>query len=143
MTAPVMTGLRADHVSVALGSTLALRDVSLGVPQGWTAIVGPNGAGKSTLLRALAGLQAPDSGEVCLNGRSLARMPSRERALQIAWLAQQGEASGELTVREVVHLGRLPALGLFGAPTVADEARVETAMRDAECSAWQQRRLHE
>ena len=138
-----MTGLRAQRVSVALGTTQALRDVSLTVPPGWTAIVGPNGAGKSTLLRALAGLQAPDSGEVLLNDRSLAHTPPRQRAMQIAWLAQQGEASGELTVRELVHLGRLPALGLFTAPTADDEARVDEAMRDAECSAWQLRRLLE
>jgi len=138
-----MTSLCARSVSVALGSTQALRDVTLTVPEDWTAIVGPNGAGKSTLLRSLAGLQVPDAGEVLLNGRSLAHTPPRQRATQIAWLAQQGDASGELTVRELVHLGRLPVLGLFAAPTADDEARVDRAMADAECSAWQQRRLHE
>ena len=138
-----MSGLRADRISVMLGSTPALRDVTLAAPPGWTAIVGPNGAGKSTLLRALAGLQRLDSGQVRLDGQALAAIPARERAQRIAWLAQQGGASGELTVREVVHLGRLPALGLFGAPGPDDEARVERAMREAECSAWQQRRLHE
>ena len=138
-----MTSLRADAVSVALGSTQALRDASLAVPAGWTAIVGPNGAGKSTLLRALAGLQVPDSGAVWLDDRTLVQTPPRERAQQIAWLAQQGEAGGELTVRELVHLGRLPVLGLFTAPTADDEARVDQAMRDAECSPWQQRRLPE
>ena len=138
-----MTSLRARGVSVALGSTQALCDVSLEVPVGWTAIVGPNGAGKSTLLRVFAGLQVPDAGQVTLNDRGLALTPPRERATQIAWLAQQAEASGELTVREVVHLGRLPALGLFTAPGADDEARVDRAMADAGCSARRQRRLHE
>jgi len=138
-----MTRLLARGVSVALGSTQALRDVSLAVQPGWTAIVGPNGAGKSTLLRVLAGLQPPDTGEVRLNGEPLAQWPVRARAMQVAWLAQQGETSGELTVREVVHLGRLPKLGLFTAPTAQDEARVDQAMLDAECTPWQQRRLHE
>jgi iron complex transport system ATP-binding protein len=138
-----VTGLRAEGISVTLGSTPALRDVSLVAPPGWTAIVGPNGAGKSTLLRVLAGLQRVDAGEVRLDGQALAAIPARARAQRIAWLAQQGGASGELTVREVVHLGRLPALGLFTAPGAADEARVDRAMADAECSAWQQRRLHE
>jgi iron complex transport system ATP-binding protein len=138
-----MSGLRVEHVSVALGSTQALRDVSLALVPGWTAIVGPNGAGKSTLLRVLAGLQPVDAGTVLLDDRPLAALRARERAQRIAWLAQQAEAGGELTVRELVHLGRLPRLGLFTAPSAADEARVDAAMRDAECSAWQQRRLHE
>ena len=138
-----MTALQARGVSVALGSTQALAGVSLSVAPGWTAIVGPNGAGKSTLLRVLAGLQRPDAGEVLLHGKPLAQWPVRERAMQMAWLAQQGEASGELTVRELVHLGRLPGLGLFTAPSAHDEARVDQAMHDAECTPWQQRRLHE
>ena len=138
-----MSALQVQGVSVALGSTQALRNVSISVRPGWTAIVGPNGAGKSTLLKVLAGLQVPDAGTAQLNGRSLAQWPPRERATLIAWLAQQGETSGELTVREVVHLGRLPSLGLFTAPGPQDEARVDQALADAECTPWQHRRLHE
>ena len=107
-----------------LGATLALNDVTFAPVSGWTVIVGPNGAGKSTLLRALAGLQAPDSGTVALNARALHEWPARARGTRIAWLAQQSEASGELTVREVVQLGRLPHLGLFTAPRAADDAAV-------------------
>ena len=135
--------LSARSVSVALGRTQALSNVSLSLKPGWTAIVGPNGAGKSTLLRTLAGLQRLDAGQVRLKGRPLQDWPDRERARQIAWLAQQGEATGELTVREVVHLGRLPHLGLFTAPGAEDERVVQQAMVDAECDAWQDRRLHE
>jgi iron complex transport system ATP-binding protein len=138
-----VTGLEARGVSVKLGSTQALHDVSFAPKPGWTAIVGPNGAGKSTLLRALAGLQALDAGTVTLDGRALASMPPRARAQQLAWLAQQGEASGELTAREVVHLGRLPRLGLFGATSADDAERVDQAMRDAGCTPWAHRRLHE
>ncbi|MES1205565.1 MAG: ABC transporter ATP-binding protein, partial [Pseudomonadota bacterium] len=126
-----------------LGQTQALAEVTFAVQPGWTAVVGPNGAGKSTLLRVLAGLQRPDQGEVDLNGAPLARCPGRTRALHIAWLAQQGGSSGELTVREVVRLGRLPKLGLFASFTAADEACVDRVMAAAECTAWQDRRLHE
>ena len=135
--------LEAQDLSVRLGATQALDRVTFTPSAGWTAIVGPNGAGKSTLLRALAGLQALDSGSVTLNARALHDWPARARGVQIAWLAQQQEATGELTVREVVHLGRLPHLGLFTAPGAADEAAVDQAMGDTECTAWQQRRLHE
>ncbi len=142
-TPAAVVSLRADSLGVSLGSTRALDSVSIGFDPGWTAIVGPNGAGKSTLLRALAGLQVPQSGSVRLQGRVLHEWADRERATRIAWLGQQAETTGELTVREVVQLGRLPHHGLFGAPTTRDEAIVDAAMHDAECSAWQTRRLHE
>jgi iron complex transport system ATP-binding protein len=135
--------LSARALTVALGDHLALRDVSLAIGAGWTAIVGPNGAGKSTLLRALAGLQALRAGEVWLHGKDISHWSVRDRSQKISWLAQQGEASGELTVREVVHLGRLPYLGLFGVPTAHDEAIVQSAMVRTECVEWQQRRLHQ
>ena len=135
--------LEAQAVSVRLGSTQALNGVTLALQPGWTAIVGPNGAGKSTLLRVLAGLQKPDTGSVWLGGRPLNEVPLREQARRMAWLAQQGEASGDLTVREVVHLGRLPHLGLFTTPSARDEALVQQAMAHTECAAWQHRRLHE
>jgi len=142
-TPDAVVSLHTDSLGVSLGSTRALDAVSVSFEPGWTAIVGPNGAGKSTLLRALAGLQTPHSGDVRLHGRTLSAWSDRERAMRIAWLGQQAETTGELTVREVVQLGRLPHHGLFGAPTVQDESIVDAAMHDAECSAWQTRRLHE
>ena len=138
-----MTTLRAAGIRVRLGETRALDDVALEVKSGWTAIVGPNGAGKSTLLRVLAGLQTPDAGELLLDGRPLADHTPRERARQIAWLGQQGRATGDLTAREIVLLGRLPHLGLVSSPTAADEAAVDRAMAEAECTAWRARRPHQ
>jgi len=131
----------ARELSITLGGTPALRGASVEFGPGWTAIVGPNGAGKSTLLRALAGLIRPDAGSVTLDGRPVADWPARERAARLAWLAQQGETSGELTVREVVQLGRLARLGLFGRPDAADERLVAQALADTESAAWQARRL--
>jgi iron complex transport system ATP-binding protein len=134
-------GLRAENLHIVLGGTPVLHGVTLDLQPGWTAIVGPNGAGKSTLLRALAGLVPIDSGQVWLQGRPLGEWSARERAQRIAWMAQQGQAGDELSLREVVALGRLPHLGLFGVPGAEDARLVEQSMRDTECSAWSQRRL--
>jgi len=135
--------LSAQQLSVALGGTTVLHGVSLELPPGWTAIVGPNGAGKSTLLRALAGLLPRQTGQVWLQGRPIGEWSARQRAQQLAWLAQQGQASGDLTVRELVELGRLPHLGLFGAPGPQDRRCVEQAMQDTECAAWAARPLQQ
>ena len=73
-----------------------------------TAICGPNGAGKSSLLQALAGLLATESGAVWLEGTSLASLPARDRARAIGYLPQAGEVAWDLSVRNLVALGRLP-----------------------------------
>ncbi|MEW5880170.1 MAG: ABC transporter ATP-binding protein [Pseudomonadota bacterium] len=138
-----MTVLAAAAVTAGYGAQPVVDAVSCEFARGWTAIVGPNGAGKSTLLRVLAGLLAPSAGEVRLDGEPLERLSPRARARAIAWLPQLAEPAGELTVRETVALGRLPHLGVFGAPTAADEAAIDAAMQRTECGAWAERRLSE
>ena len=93
-----------------------------------TAICGPNGAGKSTLLSALAGLLAADEGEVLLDGAPLSPMPPRERARAIGYLPQSGEVAWDVSVANLVALGRLPH-GDAGKFAVAS-ALAATAMSD-------------
>ena len=134
--------LLARGLTAALQATPVLHGVSFALlPGRWTAIVGPNGAGKSTLLRVLAGLLPATAGEVRLLQRPLQHWTPAERAQRLAWLSQHGEIPSELPVRDVVQLGRLPHLGLFGSPARSDHAIVDAAMRDTECEAWQQRRM--
>ena len=133
----------AANLCVMLGERTVLHDVSCRIEPGWTAVVGPNGAGKSTLLRALAGLLKPAAGQVFLHGQALAKYPPQARGKMLAWLAQQGETSGDLTARETVALGRLPHIGLFGALTAADERVVDAALAATESVAWQHQRLHQ
>ncbi len=73
-----------------------------------TAICGPNGAGKSTLLSALAGLLEPDSGEVLLDGQPTRAIHPRQRAQAIGYLPQSGEVAWDVSVADLVALGRLP-----------------------------------
>jgi iron complex transport system ATP-binding protein len=138
-----MDGIQAQNLTVRLGGREILHGVDVSIGPGWTALVGPNGAGKSTLLRALAGLQALDRGQVLLRGQRLHTLRAAERARHLAWMAQQGEVTGELTVRETVELGRIARLGLMGTPGASDAAAVARAMELTECTEWSARRLHE
>jgi iron complex transport system ATP-binding protein len=139
----LMLPLQAQGLVLHLGAQRVLDRLSLALESGqWLAIVGPNGAGKSTLLSVLAGLLNPEAGTVHLQGRALADWPAQARAQQVAWLSQQGEAEGDIAVRDVVRLGRLPRHGLFGAPDAQDEAAVDAALAETETTAYAARRLN-
>jgi iron complex transport system ATP-binding protein len=83
------------------------------------------------------------AGQVRLSGRPLHDWGAAQRARRIAWMAQQGPYGAELTVRQLVELGRLPHLGLFGTPGPDDRAAVEQAMQATACAAWAARRMQQ
>jgi iron complex transport system ATP-binding protein len=107
------------------------------------AVVGPNGAGKTTLVRTLAGLTPPLEGRVLLGGVDLGELPPLERARRVAVLPQEIGDAEDLTVRELVELGRTPHLGLWGTPAAADRHAVETALRACQLEQLADRRLGE
>jgi iron complex transport system ATP-binding protein len=97
--------LEARHLSLAG----RLNDVSASLRPGEiTAICGPNGAGKSSLLQCLAGLLEPETGAVLLDQTPVAGLHARRRALAIGYLPQSGEIAWDVSVRNLVALGRLP-----------------------------------
>ncbi|MBX9877548.1 MAG: ABC transporter ATP-binding protein [Candidatus Obscuribacterales bacterium] len=72
------------------------------------AIAGPNGAGKSTLLKSLARLIKPVSGEVKISGKDIWSMSAREFAGHVSYVPQSQQFEQDLTVQELVALGRNP-----------------------------------
>ena len=133
--------LKADHISARLSNTPVLHDVSVQFEAGrWSSIVGPNGAGKSTLLKVLAGV-LPHDGRVDLFGEVISQIAPRERAKKLAWLGQNEASADDLTVFDVVMLGRLPHQAWLAAPNQADNAAVEQALRSTQAWDWRGRAL--
>ena len=91
-------------------------------------LLGPNGAGKSTLLRTLAGLQPALGGQLTVAGRPLAELSAPARARQLSIVLTDRPDAGNLTVRELVRLGRHPHTGWLGGLSAHDEARVQAAL---------------
>lgn len=101
--------LAVRDVAVTLGSQPALHGVSAALERGHvTAICGPNGAGKSTLLSVFAGLIRPDCGEVLFDGCALKHVAAPARARAIGYLPQSGDIAWDVSVGNLVALGRLP-----------------------------------
>lgn len=104
--------LRLEEVTVRRGGREVLRGASLEVQPGRVlAVLGPNGAGKSTCLHAAAGDLAPSGGRILLDGEDLSTMPPPERALRRAVLPQSAQLDFDLSVEEVVLLGRTTRRG--------------------------------
>jgi ABC-type Mn2+/Zn2+ transport system ATPase subunit len=105
----------ARDLTVRLGGSNALEDVSFEIPAGATvALLGPNGAGKTTLFRAAVGLVKPQRGSIDLGSGSVAFVPQR---LDI-------EPSFPVTVTDVVRMGRYPHAGWIGRFSAEDHALV-------------------
>lgn len=135
------SALAAQGLAVHFGASQILHDVSLDIAVGrWTSIVGPNGAGKSTLLKAVAGL-IPHGGEVRLLGQPLGSFAGRQRAQKLSWLGQGQGGADDLSVYDVAMLGRLPYRPWLSAPSAADHAAVERALRATQAWPWRERAL--
>jgi iron complex transport system ATP-binding protein len=125
--------LEARGLRMAYGRRIAVDSVDLRIETGeCIALVGPNGSGKSTLLRGMARLLRPAGGAVLLDGRRLAEWPSRALARRLAVLPQSPQSPGDLTVEQLVALGRHPHQAFLGLATAADRAAVHTALEQTD-----------
>ncbi|HUW35982.1 MAG TPA: ABC transporter ATP-binding protein [Rhodocyclaceae bacterium] len=94
--------LEINDLCVTRGTKTVLHDISMRLEAGRTvAVLGPNGAGKSSLVLALAGVLAPASGSVALDGvRVTGLSPDRVRQAGIAAVPEGHQVLTRLTVRE-------------------------------------------
>jgi iron complex transport system ATP-binding protein len=106
------------------------------------AVLGCNGAGKTLTLQTLAGLRAPASGDVRLDGRALAAWPARERARHLGLLAQGEEEAFPATVMECTLAGRHPHLGFWSWEGEADEVAAHAALVACDLAGFEAREVH-
>jgi sulfate/thiosulfate transport system ATP-binding protein len=122
------------NVSKSFSGFQALEDVSLSVPDGsLTALLGPSGGGKSTLLRVIAGLEAPDSGEILFSGEAVTRLPAQERG--VGFVFQHYAAFKHMTVRDNIAFG----LKIRRRPKAEVRARVDELLALVHLGGWADR----
>jgi urea transport system ATP-binding protein len=99
--------LSIDKVSISLGGSRILRDVSLEVGANHVfCLMGRNGVGKTTTLKSVVGLYKPNSGRVFFDGHDISRMPPEQRARAgIGYVPQGRGIFPHLTVAENLSIG--------------------------------------
>jgi branched-chain amino acid transport system ATP-binding protein len=101
-----MSVLAVRSLSKAFGGVRAVNDVSFAVGQGeFLAMIGPNGAGKSTCFNMINGQLAPDSGDILIEDKNIARLKPREIwRLGVGRTFQVAATFGSMTVAENVQM---------------------------------------
>lgn len=108
-----------------------------------TCLLGPNGVGKSTLIKAILGQIHPWKGSIQLDQRSITEYSVEELAKRIAVVLTDPVFPGNMTVGQLVALGRTPHTGWSGKLNPADRDVVEKALSDTKITYLRDERLSE
>lgn len=95
-------------------------------------LVGRNGIGKSTLLRTLSRMQPALGGDIQVDGTLIQNIPSNELAKKISLVLTERPPMSNLTVRELIALGRQPYTNWIGKLRQEDLQRIRLAMEQSE-----------
>ena len=132
-------GYRSKHQLRAIASSIC---ASLQADE-LTCLIGANGVGKSTLLRTLAGFQPALEGEILLSGKSLSAFSAQELARIIGVVLTSKPDVTQLTVKEVVGIGRSPYTNFWGTLSSSDHQIVDDAIRQVGIPHLASRNIHE
>lgn len=141
-------------------TTIRLRDLSIGYPDKHntkrvaehlnasihsgelTCLLGTNGVGKSTLLRTLSAFQPPLGGNIDLLDRPLSTYDDRQLATVIGVVLTEKSDIRNMTVEELVGLGRSPYTGFWGTLKESDRKIVHEAIARVRIEPLTQRMVH-
>ena len=132
--------LRIDGVSAVIDGNEIVSAIDIDVPRGEVVgLVGPNGSGKSTLLRCAYRVLRPSAGVVHLDGDDLWKLTARQTAQRAGVVVQESAPEFDLSVWEVVILGRAPHKRLFDRDTTEDHRLVDDALTQVEMEEFAER----
>lgn len=118
------TGYEGRHGCVEI-----TRHVNAGLRRGeLTCLLGPNGSGKSTLLRTISGFQPALEGAITINGRVLESYDASELSKMIGVVLTERLSLNNMTVDELVSMGRSPYTGFWGRLSESDHKIVDDAI---------------
>ena len=129
-----MNAIEIRNLTVAYGENIALENLNLDVEAGsLMALVGPNGAGKSTLIKTVLKFLKQITGEIKINGKSLAYVPQRN---SVDW-------DFPTTLFDVVEMGCYGRVGLFKRVNKKEKQKVFKAIEQVGMLEFKDRQISE
>jgi len=107
-----------------------------------TCLIGANGVGKSTLLRTLSAFQASLDGEIRIQGKPLKSYNDKQLAKVISVVLTEKCDLRNMTVKELVGLGRSPYTGFWGGLSAKDRHEVDAAIKMVQIKHLKYRMVH-
>lgn len=126
------------------GKSIIAKDVDFFLSPGeLIGLVGANGIGKSTLLRTLTGMQKPLSGSIFINDKPLTSFSAIQLATLLSVVLTEPPATKNLSVRELVSLGRQPYTNWIGSLSQTDKKAIDFALESTETTSLADRKCYE
>ena len=121
--------LEVKNLSAGYGDRVIAKDISFSLYTGGiVSLIGPNGSGKTTILKTLAGFQKPLGGQIEIKGRSFDEVSQKEKSRIMSVMMTERMATDQMTVKDLVSIGRFPYTDMLGRLSDEDNKIVEDAL---------------
>ena len=135
--------IQIKNLTIGYSENPVVEDLNAAIYSGeLTCLLGANGVGKSTLLRTLSGFQPKLSGEISLFGKSLESYSSKQLSQIIGIVLTEKVDIRDMTVRDLISLGRNPYTGFWGRLNDTDERAVNEAIAYLKIENLSHRSIH-
>lgn len=107
------------------------------------AVIGRNGVGKSTLLRTIAGIQSRVKGQISICGKDTLDISLKDMAMMVSFVATDSFQAFQISVNEMVSLGRFPYTGWLGKLNHIDKAKITEAIEQVGIGSLIHKKIHQ
>jgi len=137
-----MTVFRTENLSIGYKEKMLFSNLNFEIKTGiLTSLLGSNGIGKSTLLKTISGLLDKKSGAVFIDDKNIDAFSIAEFAKMVSVVLTHENVNKDLTVYELVKLGRQPYTNWLDKLTEADENLINATLEDCEIISLKDRKL--
>ena len=137
-----MSVFKVENLSIGYKNNALLNTINFELKPGvLTCLLGSNGIGKSTLLRTIAKLQPAIKGEIEINGNAIDTITHQSFSKEVSMVLTHTEVNKDLTVLELVQLGRQPYTNWMDVLSAEDQDFIQDTLRICDLQDLQKRKI--